>query len=128
MRRLIVIAVTLGGAVWSLSAQDVGGRKGLSDQEVKERQAVVVEHDADGDGVLSKSEQEGLNKAEKKALARTGGAGTARKAAPQARVKANKSRARIQVKVGGGPKAGKPNDPIKTSKVGTRGKGNGGNK
>lgn len=76
---MIVTALVGCVTAWSTSAQDADGRKGLSEAEANQRRAVVEKYDADGDGVLSKSEQKALSKADKKVLARTGGVGTARK-------------------------------------------------
>lgn len=81
MKRILLTSVVLGCAtVWSVNAQDVGGRKGLTDEDSQQRKVLIEKYDVDGDGVLSKSEQKKLSKADKKALAKTGGVGTARKA------------------------------------------------
>ena len=79
-----MITLGLGCAAWfTANAQDAEGRRGLSEQETKDRQVVIEKYDADGDGVLSKSEQKALSKEDKKALAKSGGVGTAGKAASE---------------------------------------------
>lgn len=88
MKRFVVSLVTFGGA-FALSAQDAEGRPGLTEEQANARQAIVEQHDADGDGLLSRQERKGLTKEEKKALAKTGGVGTARKAPTLADAKAS---------------------------------------
>lgn len=107
MKRLIVMALVSGCAVWSLTAQDVDGRKGLSEDESAQRNVVVAKYDVDGDGVLSKSEQKALSKEEKKLLAKSGGVGTAKKASVQAEVsvKGKKGGAEIRTDNGSKPEA-----------------------
>ena len=81
MKRVWITTVLLScAAAWTANAQEADGRKGLSEEQAKQRQSLIEKYDADGDGVLSKSEQKTLSKADKQALAKTGGVGTARKA------------------------------------------------
>ena len=115
MKRLVWIGLGLGcAAVFSANAQDAEGRKGLSEQDTQQRQAVIEKYDADSDGVLSKSEQKALSKEDKKRLAKTGGVGTARKAtaAPEAKQKQDKKE--VQRQANAGTKPGKPEGAGKT--------------
>ena len=77
-------------AACAANAQDTDGRNDLSEAEAKQRQSVLEKYDTNGDGALSKSEQKGLSKADRKTLAKTGGVGTARKAPKQKAQKPDK--------------------------------------
>jgi hypothetical protein len=91
MKRLQFAIIVAGCfAACTANAQDADGGKDLSEAEAKQRQSVIEKYDTNGDGVLSKSEQKGLSKADKKTLARTGGVGTARKAPKQKAQKPDK--------------------------------------
>jgi len=80
MKRLMIATVVLGCvATTAVNAQDVDGRKGLTEEQSKQRQSVIQQYDTDGDGVLSKTEQKSLSKSDKKVLAKTGGVGTSKK-------------------------------------------------
>jgi hypothetical protein len=80
-KKLLLIGSLVSLAtVASVQAQDVDGRKGLSEDDAKARQSVIEKYDANGDGVLDKKEQKKLSKADKKTLAKTGGVGTSGKA------------------------------------------------
>ena len=95
MKRLLLIGIALGSAaVMSARAQDVQGRQGLTEEQAQQRKALIEKYDTDGDGVLSKSEQKKLSKDDKKALAKTGGIGTAAK--PSKEPKQNQEREREQ--------------------------------
>ena len=113
-------------AAWSLTAQDVDGRKGLSEQERSDRNAVIEKHDVDGDGVLSSSELKGLSKEEKKTLAKTGGVGTARKAASETHASKKSVEADAGSETRG--KDRKPSDTGKPSKSPGQKQGKGGKK
>jgi len=64
--------------------------KPLTDAEKKQRSEIISKYDADKDGILSQQEMKQLSPSDKHALARTGGVGTAKKAAkPEGEPKVN---------------------------------------
>ena len=133
MKRLLLTGLVLGCAtVWTVNAQDVQGRKGLTKEESNQREALIGKYDADGDGVLSKNEQKSLSKEDKKALARTGGVGTARKAPKdpaqkgEGELKQERRRDRDRASADSDQSKGSQNG--KGSKGGGNGKGKGGKK
>lgn len=65
----------------SSSAAEGRGRKPLSPEQQQTRDTIIQKYDANKDGVLDKAELKQISKRDKKALAKTGGVGTAKKVA-----------------------------------------------
>lgn len=93
---LIGVVVIASTAVWTAHGQDANGRTGLTEEQTQQRRSVIEKYDADGNGVLSKGEQKNLSKEDKKVLAKTGGVGTARKAAKAKEPKPNSDKSQHQ--------------------------------
>jgi len=85
MKTLQIIGLTaaLGFLASPLWAEDAEHDKPSSEAQLKQRSEIIAKYDADKDGVLSQQELKQLSKSDKQALARTGGVGTAKKAAKQ---------------------------------------------
>ena len=71
------MAVTAGSA-W---AGDAEAGKGLTADQQRQRSALIQKYDVNKDGVLDKKEVKQMSKVDKKALAKVGGIGTAKKSA-----------------------------------------------
>jgi len=68
----------MGGAAW---AADREAGKALTAEQQQQRSALIQKYDANQDGILDNKEAKRMSKADKKALAKLGGVGTAKKSA-----------------------------------------------
>ena len=68
-------------AACSAWAADAEAGKGLTAEQQQQRSALIQEYDVNKDGALDKNEAKEMSKADKKALAKLGGVGTAKKGA-----------------------------------------------
>ncbi len=126
MKKLLLIGIILGSAtVWSVNAQDAAGRQGLTEEQAQQRKALIEKYDTDGDGVLSKSEQKKLSKDDKKALAKTGGVGTAGKPAKEPKQKQEKEQKQERERSQAGDQNGSAPDKAKASRESKGGNGDG---
>lgn len=124
MKKLVVLAWVLTGMTCTLTAQNVEGRKGLTEDQAGARQSIVEKYDDDGDGVLSRRERRALSKDEKRTLAKSGGVGTAGKA-PKVREGKPKVKGDHRPEA---PSDAAPKPPARPPKASSGGKGKGGKK
>ena len=68
-------------AACSTWAADAEAGKGLTAEQQQQRSALIQKYDVNKDGALDKKESKQMSKADKKALAKLGGIGTAKKGA-----------------------------------------------
>lgn len=80
MKKTIIISVVAGClAGWAVRADENAGGKPLSAEQQQIRNSLIQKYDSNRDGYLDKTEARQMSKADKKALAQTGGIGTAKK-------------------------------------------------
>ncbi len=82
MKNKCIAVLVMGlGFAWAAQAADSDAGKGLTPEQQRERAALIQKYDVNKDGVLDKTEAKNMSKADKKALAKLDGIGTAKKAA-----------------------------------------------
>jgi hypothetical protein len=89
------LVVAIGLAAGSVRAADEGAGKPLTAEQQQQRTALITKYDVNTDGVLDKQEMKKLSRSDKKALAKLGGVGTAKKSAePGATAKSKEEKAK----------------------------------
>jgi colicin import membrane protein len=98
----------LAGPTW---AADAEAGKGLTAEQQEQRGALVTKYDANLDGRLDEKEAKAMSRADKRALAKLGGIGTAKKSVKEekaeAKEKAAKEKAEKAAKAAEAKKAAK---------------------
>jgi hypothetical protein len=81
----------LAGTTW---AADAEAGKGLTAEQQEQRGALVTKYDANLDGRLDEKEAKAMSRTDKRALAKVGGIGTAKKSAKQEKAEAKEKAAK----------------------------------
>jgi hypothetical protein len=96
MKKKWIAGLVMGLVACSAWAADGEGGKKLTAEQQQQRSALIQKYDANKDGTLDKKESKQMSKADKKALAKLGGVGTAKKSGEaekgSAREKARKTK------------------------------------
>jgi len=88
--KITTIALLVTGVAFAASstwAADEGAGKPLSAEQQQQRSALIQQYDANKDGVLDNKEAKKMSRADKKALGKLGGVGTAKKSAAPEKAK-----------------------------------------
>ena len=91
--------MAIGLTAGSVRAADEGAGKPLTAEQQQQRNELIAKYDVNKDGVLDKQESKKLSRSDKKALAKLGGVGTAKKSGePGEPAKAKEEKAKPEAK------------------------------